>query len=329
MALLPVIKEVAEIPASDAVSGASDALSGAIPTFEADSVIQLQDKAALALQLKGGEGQLGNPQSPGDLGVDQFMEASSGGGDLPTLAEAEETLEAVLSVELQDIVETSKETFDNVAESIKTMFSNLLGKNNMVSTRLLGGLLVPAGGSSIADRILSRLSPGGDHHLRSRNRKLFGRWALAGSGLVLTLSNGRVQIKAQRNAQPNSTSTLNSTRILALLQRSPDPSKALKFIERQLQHLQHGNSPIDWSIWMQELLVSISLANPLERWRARASLSRLQRELDRLSAVDAGLMDVLMAAELQSCLSTLAKDGVSRTIEPSELDHSASKANIN
>ena len=257
------------------------------------------------------------------------MEASSGGGDLPTLAEAEETLEAVLSVELQDIVETSKETFDNVAESIKTMFSNLLGKNNMVSTRLLGGLLVPAGGSSIADRILSRLSPGGDHHLRSRNRKLFGRWALAGSGLVLTLSNGRVQIKAQRNAQPNSTSTLNSTRILALLQRSPDPSKALRFIERQLQQLQHGNSPIDWSIWMQELLVSISLANPLERWRARASLSRLQRELDRLSAVDAGLMDVLMAAELQSCLSTLAKDGVSRTIEPSELDHSASKANIN
>ena len=343
MALLPVIKEVAEIPASDvvsgaanavsgasdAVSGASDALSGAIPAFEADSVIQLQDKAALALQLKGGEGQLDNPQSPGDLGVDQFMEAGSGGGDLPTLAEAEETLEAVLSVELQDIVETSKETLDNVAESIKSMFSNLLGKNNMVSTRLLGGLLVPAGGSSIADRILSRLSPGGDHHLRSRNRKLFGRWALAGSGLVLTLSNGRVQIKAQRNAQPNSTSTLNSTRILALLQRSPDPSKALRFIERQLQQLQHGNSPIDWSIWMQELLVSISLANPLERWRARASLSRLQRELDRLSAVDAGLMDVLMAAELQSCLSTLAKDGVSRTIEPSELDHSASKANIN
>ena len=79
---------------------------------------------------------------------------------------------------------------------------------------------------------------------------------------------------------------------------------------------------------MQELLVSISLANPLERWRARTSLSRLQREHDRLSAVDAGLMDVLMAAELQSCLSTLAKDGVSRTIEPSELDHSASKANI-
>jgi hypothetical protein len=329
MALLPVILEVAKTRASevatgasDVVTGASDVVSEALPLLnlsdqdQGELANQLEETAALDLQLKGSAGQTSKPQPPTGPNIDQNILIGGDGLDVSsqsinqTLAETNENLNELLSVELQDIVESTTEIVVNVAESMKEMFSNLLGTNNMVSSRLLGGLLLPAGGSSIADRLLSRLSPGGDHHLRRRNRRLFGRWTLAGSGLVLTLSNGRVQIIEQGTAP----TTLNCTRLLALLQRSPDPSKALKEIKQQLHRLQHGTSPVDWSVWTQELLDSLSLPNTLMRWRARASLSRLQRELDRLSEVDAGLMDVLMAAELQSCLCSQVMDGASRTI---------------
>jgi hypothetical protein len=304
------------------VTGASDVVSEALPLLnlsdqdQGELANQLEETAALDLQLKGSAGQTSKPQPPTGPNIDQNILIGGDGLDVSsqsinqTLAETNENLNELLSVELQDIVESTTEIVVNVAESMKEMFSNLLGTNNMVSSRLLGGLLLPAGGSSIADRLLSRLSPGGDHHLRRRNRRLFGRWTLAGSGLVLTLSNGRVQIIEQGTAP----TTLNCTRLLALLQRSPDPSKALKEIKQQLHRLQHGTSPVDWSVWTQELLDSLSLPNTLMRWRARASLSRLQRELDRLSEVDAGLMDVLMAAELQSCLCSQVMDGASRTI---------------
>jgi hypothetical protein len=231
----------------------------------------------------------------------------------------------LLTVEVQDVLESTKETLQNVTDSIKETVSKLLGNKDVVSSRLLAGLLLPAGGGSIAEQLLGRISPGGNHRLAQRDRNLRGRWRLGQGRRVLTLADGRVRLTRQDD--PIATAPLEgfpagddprlvgleSTRLLDLVRRSPRPAQVLALIQEQLRSLLIGTMPVPWSAWLQELPAALAYPSRLQAWRARTSLKHLQNELAHLGSIDPALMDVLMAAELAACLEAFEIDCLPET----------------
>jgi len=229
-------------------------------------------------------------------------------------------IDEVLAIELQDVLESSKETLENVAESIKQTLSKLMRNNDVVASRLLAGLLLPAGGGSIAEQLLGKISPGGSHRLAQRDRNLRGRWRLGQGPRVLTLADGRVRLTRQED--PIATAELEgfppgddprlvrleSSRLLELVRRSPVPGPALALIQGQLRSLLIGTMPVTWSTWLQALPAALAYPSRLQAWRARTSLKHLQNELAQLGSIDPGLMDVLMASELVACLEAFEID---------------------
>ena len=241
--------------------------------------------------------------------------------------EQSEKLTDLLAVEPQDVLESSKETLENVADSIKESLSKLLGKNDVVSSKLLAGLLAPAGGTSLLEQLLGKISTGGSHRLVQRDRNLRGRWRLAGTRRVLTLADGRLRLSEL--ADPSETpllegfpagddptlASLASGRLLDLVRRSPAPAQALALIQLQLRGLLQGTTPVNWPAWLQALPAVLANRSPLEGWRSRNSLKHLQVELVRLGELDPALMDVLMASELVTCLEAFGLDGLA-SVEP-------------
>jgi VCBS repeat-containing protein len=236
-----------------------------------------------------------------------------------------DTVDDLLTVEVQDVLESTKETLQNVTDSIKETLSKLLGNKDVVSSRLLAGLLLPAGGGSIAEQLLGRISPGGNHRLAQRDRNLRGRWRLGQGRRVLTLADGRVRLTRQDD--PIATAPLEgfpagddprlvgleSTRLLDLVRRSPRPAQVLALIQGQLRSLLIGTMPVPWSAWLQELPAALAYPSRLQAWRARTSLKHLQNELAHLGSIDPALMDVLMAAELAACLEAFEIDCLPET----------------
>ena len=226
----------------------------------------------------------------------------------------------LLTVEAQDVLESTKETLENVTDSIKETFSKLLGNKDVVSSRFLAGLLLPAGGGSLAEQLLGKISPGGNHRLAQRDRNLRGRWRLGQGPRVLTLADGRVRLTRQDD--PIATAELEgfppgddprlvrleSSRLLELVRRSPAPGPALALIQGQLRSLLIGTMPVTWSTWLQALPAALAYPSRLQAWRARTSLKHLQNELAQLGSIDPGLMDVLMASELAACLEAFGMD---------------------
>jgi len=225
-----------------------------------------------------------------------------------------EKIDEMFAVEVTDVVASSAETLQNVADSIKETFSKLLGSNDVVSSKLLAGLLAPAGGTSIVELLLGKLSPGGNHQLAQRDRNLKGRWRLGQGPRVLTLVDGRVRLTRQDDpfaaaplegfpaGEDPCLASLASGRLLELVRRSPEPAQALAMIQGQLHGLLTGTMPVVWSAWLQALPAALAYPNRLKAWRARTTLKHLQGELAQLGAIDPSLMDVLMAAELATCL---------------------------
>jgi VCBS repeat-containing protein len=236
-----------------------------------------------------------------------------------------DTVDDLLTVEVQDVLESTKETLQNVTDSIKETVSKLLGNKDVVSSRLLAGLLLPAGGGSIAEQLLGRISPGGNHRLAQRDRNLRGRWRLGQGRRVLTLADGRVRLTRQDD--PIATAPLEgfpagddprlvgleSTRLLDLVRRSPRPAQVLALIQGQLRSLLIGTMPVPWSAWLQELPAALAYPSRLQAWRARTSLKHFQNELAHLGSIDPALMDVLMAAELAACLEAFEIDCLPET----------------
>ena len=226
----------------------------------------------------------------------------------------------LLTVEAQDVLESTKETLENVTDSIKETFSKLLGNKDVMSSRFLAGLLLPAGGGSLAEQLLGKISPGGSHRLAQRDRNLRGRWRLGQGSRVLTLADGRVRLTRQDD--PIATAELEgfppgddprlvrleSSRLLELVRRSPAPGPALALIQGQLRSLLIGTMPVTWSTWLQALPAALAYPSRLQAWRARTSLKHLQNELAQLGSIDPGLMDVLMASELAACLEAFGMD---------------------
>ena len=226
----------------------------------------------------------------------------------------------LLTVEAQDVLESTKETLENVTDSIKETFSKLLGNKDVMSSRFLAGLLLPAGGGSLAEQLLGKISPGGSHRLAQRDRNLRGRWRLGQGPRVLTLADGRVRLTRQDD--PIATAELEgfppgddprlvrleSSRLLELVRRSPAPGQALALIQGQLRSLLIGTMPVTWSTWLQALPAALAYPSRLQAWRARTSLKHLQNELAQLGSIDPGLMDVLMASELAACLEAFGMD---------------------
>ena len=236
-----------------------------------------------------------------------------------------EKIGEMLATDVKDVVESSKETLQNVADSIKETFSKLMRNNDVVSSKFLAGLLVPAGGTSIAEQLLGKISPGGNHRLAQRDRNLRGRWRLGQGRRVLTLVDGRVRLTRQDDsfaAEPLEgfppgddprLASLASGRLLALVRRSPAPAQALAMIQGQLHSLLTDSMPVIWSSWLQELPEALAYPNRLQAWRARTNLKHLQTELAQLGAIDPALMDVLMAAELVTCLEAFESELLTET----------------
>jgi hypothetical protein len=241
-----------------------------------------------------------------------------------------EKIDEMFAVEVSDVVASSAETLQNVTDSIKETFSKLLGSNDVVSSKLLAGLLAPAGGTSIVDLLLGKLSPGGNHRLAQRDRNLKGRWRLGQGPRVLTLVDGRVRLTRQDDpfaaaplagfpaGEDPRLASLASGRLLELVRRSPEPAQALAMIQGQLHSLLAGTMPVIWSAWLQALPAALAYPNRLEAWRARTTLKHLQGELAQLGAIDPSLMDVLMAAELATCLEAFEIELLTET-DPGEV----------
>jgi hypothetical protein len=86
---------------------------------------------------------------------------------------------------------------------------------------------------------------------------------------------------------------------------------ALILVRRQLRTLLGGTLPLDWSAWLQELEPALAYGSRRHNWQARTTLKQLQRELIHLDSIDPALTDVLMAAELATCLDDFELDGAS------------------
>jgi hypothetical protein len=245
-----------------------------------------------------------------------------------------EKIDEMFAVEVSDVVASSAETLQNVTDSIKETFSKLLGSNDVVSSKLLAGLLAPAGGTSIVDLLLGKLSPGGNHRLAQRDRNLKGRWRLGQGPRVLTLVDGRVRLTRRDDAfaaaplegfpvgEDPRLASLASGRLLELVRRSPEPAQALAMIQGQLHSLLAGTMPVIWSAWLQALPAALAYPNRLQAWRARTTLKHLQGELAQLGAIDPSLMDVLMAAELATCLEAFEIELLTETDRREDLRHS-------
>ena len=270
-------------------------------------------------------GQQRPDQGPQDPAVIELGEDARKGED-PSIKRLDapqvrlDKMDSLLSIEVKDVLLSSKETLENVAESIKQTLSKLMRNNDVVASRLLAGLLLPAGGTSIVEQLLGRISPGGNHRLAQRDRNLRGRWRLGQGRRVLTLADGRVRLTRQDD--PIATAELEgfppgddprlvrleSTRLLDLVRRSPVPGPVLALIEGQLRSLLIGTMPVTWSTWLQALPAALAYPSRLQAWRARTTLKHLQNELAQLGSIDPGLMDVLMDSELAACLEAFEID---------------------
>jgi hypothetical protein len=176
------------------------------------------------------------------------------------------------------------------------------------------------------EQLLGKLSPGTNNRHAKRDRKLKGRWRLGHGKRVLTLADGRVRLTLQDDPlaavpmegfpagdDPRLASLVVTGRLLELLRLSPAPDQALTMIQGQLQNLLAGTVPVVWSAWLQELPAALAYPSRLQTWRARTKLKHLQNELAQLGAIDPALMDVLMAAELATCLEAFEVELLSET----------------
>jgi len=281
------------------------------------------DKSEGLGDLSAGQGR--PDQGPQDSAVIELGDDARKGED-PSIKRLDapqvrlDKMDNLFSVEVKDVLLSSKETLENISESIKQTISKLLRNNDVVASRLLAGLLLPAGGGSIAEQLLGKISPGGNHRLAQRDRNLRGRWRLGQGPRVLTLADGRVRLTRQED--PIATAPLEgfpagddprlvrleSSRLLELVRRSPVPGPALALIQGQLRSLLIGTMPVTWSTWLQQLPAALGYPSRLQAWRARTSLKHLQNELAHLGSIDPGLMDVLMASELVACLEAFEID---------------------
>ena len=244
--------------------------------------------------------------------------------DAPNIFRVEK-MDELLTIDVRVVVEESKETIETFADSVKESLVKLMPNSDMVSSRFLAGLLLPAGGTSIVEQLLGKMSPGGNHRLAQRDRDLRGRWRLGLGRRVLTLAEGRVRLTRQDDpiatvslegfpaGDDPSLALLASGRLLELVRRSPEPGQALAMVQGQLHNLLAGTMPVTWSAWLQALPVALAYPSRLQSWRARTSLKHLQNELAQLGTIDPALMDVVMAAELVTCLEAFEIDLLSET----------------
>ena len=324
MALLPVDRQ-----SSQPQQGGSDGLSSlswsAKDQSGATTLSSLNPSAGAGLSTQSGEKQAPGQGPEGLVSVDlqnddrKGEDAATDAGDGPRPTRAEK-MDELLAIDVKDVVEGSKETIENAAESIKETFSKLLRNKDVVSSRFLAGLLLPAGGTSVVEQLLGKISTGSNHRLAQRDRNLRGRWRLGPGRRVLTLVDGRVRLTRQDDpiataalegfpaGDDPSLASLVSGRLLELVRRSPAPDQALDLIQRQLRSLLIDSVPVTWTPWLQALPAALAYGSRLQTWRARTSLKYLQQELARLGAIDPALMDVLMAAELATCLEAFELD---------------------
>ena len=330
MALLPLAQQVAKLQLSNADAFA-DALSplGRNQKELGDSLTSSLTGPVSGQALNDLSGGTGDPAPAlGPVGLISIeLGADDRRGEAPSSnaldvfkATRVQTIDDLVTIDVKDVMESSKETLENVADSIKDTLSKLLPNNDVVSSRFLAGLLLPAGGTSIAEQLLSKISPGGNHRLAQRDRNLRGRWRLGQGRRVLTLADGRVRLSRQDDpiataplegfpaGDDPSLVCLESTRLLDLVRRSPVPEQALALIQGQLRCLLIGTVPVAWSAWLQALPLVLAYPSRMQRWRARTSLKHLQNELAHLGTIDPALMDVLMASELAACLEAFDVD---------------------
>jgi hypothetical protein len=324
MALLPLDRQSSQPEQSDS-DGLSPLSWSAKDESGAPTLSSLNRSASPALNDQSGAKQAPDQAAAGLASVDlreddrKGEEAATDPLAAPKTTRVEK-MDELLTIDVKDVVESSKETIENAAESIKETFSKLLRNKDVVSSRFLAGLLVPAGGTSIAEQLLGKISTGTNHRLAQRDRNLRGRWRLGPGRRVLTLVDGRVRLTRQDDpiataalegfpaGDDPSLARLVSGRLLALLRRSPAPDQALDLIQRQLRSLLIDSVPVTWSPWLQALPAALAYGSRLQTWRARTSLKYLQQELAQLGAIDPALMDVLMAAELATCLEAFELD---------------------
>jgi len=263
----------------------------------------------------------------GELNQTQSPQDERKGMEAPVVVEVEplpvktETIDELVSVDLQGVADSTKETLSSLADSLKEMLSSLMKQNDVVSSKLLGSLLVPAGGSSVVDQLLNKVSPGADHQLGKRDRQLRGRWRLGRSRLQLQLADGRVRIlrlpdsdaadlDLNADQEDPSLSPLSSERLLGLIANGTGGAALLKAMEQQLRELLQGSTPVNWTGWLQTLPSVMAGQGPLQAWRTRNQLQGLQQELASLTQIDPALVDVVMAAELVSCLEAFGIDAI-------------------